>query len=122
MAEGGARELRLPDWPFGAVGRRLLLEALLLEEEQEMPEHGWTKTALEDMAEVGSGGIDEVLAGALQLKLIEHRNGRWLRPATRPPVAVPLLALVEATRVIPDAPIEPIPRRPYRRRSDSDAT
>lgn len=122
MAKGGARELRLPDWPFGAVGRRLLLEALLLEEEQEMPEYGWTKTALENMAEVGSGGIDEVLAGALQLKLIEHRNGRWLRPATRPPVAAPLRALVEATRVILDAPIEPIPRRPYRRRSDSGAT
>jgi len=117
MAEGGARELRLPDWPFGAVGRRLLLEALLLEEEREMPEDGWTKSALEDMADVGAGGIDEVLAGALQLKLIEHRDGRWRRPATRPPVAGPLLALVEATRTIPDEPIEPIPRRAYRRRA-----
>jgi hypothetical protein len=117
MAEGGARELRLPDWPFGAVGRRLLLEALLLEDEKEMPEEGWTKSALEAMAEVGSGGIDEVLAGALQLKLIEHRDGRWRRPETRPSVAVPLLALVEATRTIPDDAIEAIPRRPYRRRA-----
>ena len=121
MAEGGARELRLPDWPFGAVGRRLLLEALLLEEEQKMPDEGWTKSALEDMADVGSGGIDELLAGALQLKLIEHRDGRWRRPATRPHVAIPLLALVEATRSIPDDPIEPIPRRTYRRRSDTGA-
>jgi hypothetical protein len=117
MAEGGARELRLPDWPFGAVGRRLLLEALLLEEEKGMPEEGWTKSALEDMAEVGSGGIDEVLAGALQLKLIEHRDGRWLRPAKPPPVAAPLLALVNASRVIPNDAIQPIPRRAYRRRT-----
>jgi len=93
------------------------LEALLLEEERQMPEEGWTKTALEDMADVGSGGIDEVLAGVRQLKLIEHHNGRWLRPAEHPPVAAPLLALVEASRNLPDDAIEPIPRRPYRRRS-----
>jgi hypothetical protein len=121
MAQGGARELRLPDWPFGAVGRRLLLEALL-GGQRETPEEGWTKTDLEDMAEVGAGGIDEVLAGALQLKLIENRNGRWLPPVTLPPIAVPLRSLVEATRSVPDDPIEPIPRRPYRKRSDTERT
>lgn len=115
MAEGGARELRLPDWPFGAVGRRLLLEALLLED-AEMPEKGWTKGALEDLAKVGTGGIDEVLAGALQLKLIEHRDGRWFRPHAAPDIAAPLRALVESARTIPNRAIKPIPRRPYRRR------
>jgi hypothetical protein len=115
MAEAGARELRLPDWPFGAVGRRLLLEALLLEH-AEMPDKGWTKGGLEDLAEVGTGGIDEVLAGALQLKLVDYRGGRWLRPDGAPPVADPLRALVEAARAIPNQAIKPIPRRPYRRR------
>ena len=87
MAERGARELRLPDWPFGAVGRRLLLQALLLQDQQ-MPKDAWTKGALEDLANVGNRGIDDVLAGALQLKLIEHRHGRWFRPGTPPAVSV----------------------------------
>jgi hypothetical protein len=108
------RELRLPDWPFGAVGRRLLLEALLLEEQ---PGDGWTKDALETRAEVGAGGIDEVLAGALQLRLIEQRDGRWHRAQPLPQIAKPLTALVKASAEVPDEPISPFPRRPYRRRS-----
>jgi len=107
------RELRLPDWPFGAVGRRLLLEALLLEKQ---PPKGWTKDALETRAEVVAGGLDEVLAGALQLRLIEQRDGRWYRPSPLPPIAKPLKALVRATAQVPDQPIAPFPRRPYRRR------
>src|SRR3954453_13913146 len=103
MPSGGARELQLPDWPFGAVGRRLLLEALLLDKQ---PQKGWTKGALESRAEVGAGGLDEVLAGALQLKLIEQREGRWHRPKELPPIARPLKALVTASAKVPKEPID----------------
>lgn len=109
----GARELHLPDWPFGAVGRRLLLEALLIDKP---PAHGWSKGDLEAHADVANGGLDEVLAGALQLKLIEYRQGRWHRPKKLPPIARPLKALVAATADVPDKPIDPLPRRPYKRR------
>lgn len=109
-----ARELRLRDWPFGAVGRRLLLEALLLDEQ---PVKGWTKSALELRAEVGAGGLDEVLAGALELRLIEQRDGRWIRPPDLPPISRQLRALAAASTTIPDAPIPPLPRRSYRRRT-----
>jgi hypothetical protein len=113
MPSGGARALHLPDWPFGAVGRRLLLQALLIETP---PKRGWTKSDLEARAEVGNGGLDEVLAGALQLKLIEQRDGRWHRPEKLPPIARPLKALVEASADVPDTPIDPLPRRTYKRR------
>jgi hypothetical protein len=106
------REVRLPDWPFGAVGRRLLLEALLLDNQ---PPKGWTKGALETRADVTAGGLDEVLAGALQLRLIEQRNGRWYRSSPLPPIAKPLKALVQATSEVPDQRIAPFPRRSYRR-------
>lgn len=108
------RELRLPDWPFGAVGRRLLLEVLLLDRQ---PNDGWTKGALENKTEVGVGGLDEVLAGAVQLRLIEQRDGRWYRVQPLPPIAKPLRALVRASAEVPDEPISPVPRRAYRRRS-----
>ena len=32
----GARGLHLRDWPFGGVGRRLLLEALLIDDQPDM--------------------------------------------------------------------------------------
>jgi hypothetical protein len=108
------RELHLRDWPFGAVGRRLLLETLLLDKQ---PKEGWTKGALESRADVSAGGLDEVLAGALALRLIEQRGGRWFRPHELPPIAKPLRTLVAATVSIPDAQIPPLPRRSYRRRS-----
>jgi hypothetical protein len=117
MSASGARQLRLRDWPFGAVGRRLLLEALLLDEAEEGPSGGWTKRALETRAGVATGGIDDVLAGALQLKLVERRNARWIRPEEQPGIAEPLIALLSVTRSLPDAAIQPIPRRNYRRRS-----
>jgi hypothetical protein len=106
------REIHLRDWPFGAVGRRLLLEALLFDEQ---PERGWTKQALERKAEVQPGGLDEVLAGALELRLIEQHAGRWQRPGKLPPLAKPLKALIAATLDVPDKPIPPLPRRSYRR-------
>jgi hypothetical protein len=110
----GPRSLHLPDWPFGAVGRRLLLEALLIDQQ---PANGWSKGDLEARVNVGNGGLDEVLAGALQLKLIEVGKGRWHRAPKLPPIAGPLTELVRATRRIPDELIQPLPRRPYRRRA-----
>ena len=108
------RELRLRDWPFGAVGRRLLLEALLVDKQ---PQEGWTKAALESRADVGAGGLDEVLAGALALRLIEQRGGRWFCPHELPPIATPLKTLVAASSNIPDVQIPALPRRSYRRRA-----
>jgi hypothetical protein len=114
MPPGGAREVHLCDWPFGSVGRRLLLRALLIDKQ---PKNGWTKAALEARADVGSGGIDEVLAGALQLKLVEQREGRWHRPETLPSIARSLRALVIASADVPDKPIQPLPRRTYTHRT-----
>jgi hypothetical protein len=113
MASGGARKLHLPDWPFGAVGRRLLLEALLIDRQ---PKEGWTKAQLEKRAGVGPGGLDEVLAGAVQLRLIEQTGSRWQRPAELPRIAKPLRALVTAVGAVPDQAIAPLPRRSYVRR------
>ena len=58
-----------------------------------------------------------LLAGALALRLLEHRNGRWYRPDEQPPIAKPLRTLVAASANLPDAAIPPLPRRTYRRRS-----
>jgi hypothetical protein len=106
------RELRLPDWPFGAVGRRLLLEALLLEKQ---PPKGWTKNALETRAEVVAGGLDEVLAGALQLRLIEQRDGRWYRPSPLPPIGKAAQGARPGDRPGARSTHRTLPRRPYRR-------
>src|SRR3712207_6362022 len=104
------KPLRAPDWSFGAVGRRLLLEALLLDDH---PADGWTKQELETHAAVGAGGLDEVLAGALHLRLIGLKDGRWFAPEEWPPLADPLPELVAAVAELPDEPIPPLPRRQY---------
>jgi hypothetical protein len=110
---GGARGLQLNDWPFGAVGRRLLLDALL---RGKQPKGGWTKRALETHAEVGPGGLDEVLAGALELGLLEQQGARWCRTRPLPPIARPLRTLLRASDNVPETPIAPLPRRAYNRR------
>lgn len=109
----GARELRLRDWPYGAVGRRLVLETLLLERQ---PREGWLKSELEERARVRTGGIDVVLAGAVRWRLVERRDdGRWERADPLPDIAGPLEELLELTRNVRDAKIPPLPKRPYRR-------
>jgi hypothetical protein len=105
-----ARTLHLRDWPFGAVGRRLLLQALLLDAP---PEQGWLKRELEQRVAVSPGGVDEVLAGAFHLRLIEQRGQRWHLPEKPPQIASSLEALVRASAMLPDAPIPPLPARPY---------
>ena len=104
------RELHVRDWPFGALGRRLLLEALFLDSQ---PADGWTKRALEKRADVGPGGLDEVLAGAVALGLVERHERRWRRARKLPPIAKPLKQLVAASAVLPDTPIPSFPKRPY---------
>ena len=111
---GGARQIHLRDWPFGAVGRRLLLETLLLERQ---PVEGWTKSALEGRAGVGAGGLDEVLAGAVELGLVANEGGRWRRGHPLPPIATPLRKVLTVTKNLPDQPIPPLPKRPYSRRA-----
>lgn len=107
--------MRVPDWPYGAVGRRLLLEALLLDPQ---PREGWTKTALEHRAGTETGGIDTLLAGAARWQLIERRaDGRWHRAADPVEIASPLEELLKLTRKAKNEPIPPLPKRPYGRRS-----
>jgi len=110
---GGARQLQLHDWPFGAVGRRLLLDVVL---RGPQPKRGWTKQALEGKTNVGTGGVDEVLAGAVQLGLLERRDERWMRPTTLPPIARPMRALLREADKLPSEAIRPLGRRAYTRR------
>jgi hypothetical protein len=109
-----ARTLHLRDWPFGAVGRRLLLQTLLLEAS---PEQGWSKRELEERVSVRPGGLDEVLAGAFHLRLIELRGRRWYAPEQAPQIASSLEAVVRASVALPDAPIPPLPARRYQRQT-----
>ena len=111
----GARPLHLPDWPYGAVGRRRVLEELVL---ASPPPDGWTKAALEDRAGTKPGGIDGVLAGALEWGLVARTTkGSWRRPDVAPAIATPLTELLALTRLAQDRPIAPLPKRPYRRRA-----
>lgn len=109
----GSRKLHLPDWPYGAVGRRRLLEELLL---AQPPADGWTKAALEERADTRPGGIDGLLAGALEWDLVSRApDGLWRRPDVAPKIATPLSELLNLTRLAEDRPIAPLPKRPYRR-------
>jgi hypothetical protein len=107
-------EIRLPDWPFGAACRRGLLDAVLA---PSPPANGWTKTKLEGEVGVGPGGLDEVLAGAMQLGLVQLSDGRWRVAQKLPPIATPLRLVLNETRLLPNSRILPLPTRPYRRHS-----
>lgn len=117
----GARLVHLPDWPFGAVGRRQLLEALLLDRQ---PDGGWTKRGLEERVGVANGGLDDLLAGAIDLGLAGIEDGRIRRVAAideeqiLPPPSTPdlvgaLSEALRAVRALPDRPVRALPRRPY---------
>jgi hypothetical protein len=108
----GSRSIQIRDWPFGSRGRRLFLEAVLL---GEPPAAGWRKTDLEHAAGVERGGADRLLEGAASLDLLRAEGGRWRPGSPPPPLAGPLEQLVALSRELPDAPIAPLPRRPYRR-------
>jgi len=109
----GSRTLRARDWPFGSRGRRLFLEAVLL---GEPPDGGWRKSDLERAADVERGGVDRLLEGAVSLDLLGPDGQRWQPGRPSPRVAGPLEELVRLSRELPDAAIEPLPRRPYGRR------
>ena len=110
----GSRPLRTRDWPFGSRGRRLFLEAVLLDDP---PADGWRKSDLERAAQVERGGVDRLLEGAVSLELLRPYESRWRPGAPSPRVADPLEELVRLSRDLPDAPIDPLPRRTYRRLS-----
>ncbi len=110
----GKRELHVRDWPFGAVGRRLLLEALLIDEQ---PDEGWTMGQLEARAGVGNGGLNAVLPGAVALELLRlAEDAHWHVPSELPPIAKPLRKLVVSATDLADEPIVPLVKREYRRR------
>lgn len=110
----GKRELHLCDWPFGPVGRRLLLEALLIDEQ---PDQGWLMGQLEARAGVGNGGLKAVLPGAIALELLRlAEDGHWHVPDELPPIAEPLRKLVASATELADEPIIPLVKREYRRR------
>lgn len=109
----GARELHLCDWPFGGVGRRLLLEAFLIDEQ---PDGGWTMGELEARAKVKNGGLKTVLPGAVQLGLVtQGDDGRWRVPKKLPAIARSLRKLAVAVADLGDTPIPPLEKREYRR-------
>jgi hypothetical protein len=112
----GSRPLEIRDWPFGSRGRRLFLEAVLLERP---PEAGWSKAELERAAGVERGGADRLLEGANSLDLVRWDGGRWHRGEPPPEIAGPLEELAALSRRLPGEAIAPLPRRPYARRPRS---
>lgn len=109
----GSRALGLRDWPFGSRGRRLLLEAVLLEAP---PPGGWRKVDLERATGVERGGADRLLGGAAALGLLRWDGRRWHPGEPPPELADPLTELVLLSRDLSPAPVAPPPTRPYRRR------
>jgi hypothetical protein len=102
--------VRKPDWPFGSAVRRRALQVLLLEEE---PEKGWSTRSLERAAGVERTGLDKVLRGAADWKLIElNDRRRWKRVVPEPSIAAPLRDLLTAVRSVAD---EPMVERPSQR-------
>jgi hypothetical protein len=111
----GAREMHLCDWPFGGVGRRLLLEALLIDEQ---PDEGWMMGELEARALVKNGGLNTVLPGAVHLGLVWHgEDGRWHVPKKLPAIAAPLRKLTIAAVELGEEVIPTLVKREYKPRS-----
>lgn len=108
-----ARTLHLPDWPFGAAGRRQLLDALLRDEQ---PPNGWRKTELESRMGVANGGLVPHLPGAVDLGLAVVRGGLVHRADEAGDLSDALRTLLERVDALPDRAPLPVPRRPYQRR------
>jgi hypothetical protein len=108
----GARALQAADWPFGAVGRRLLLTEVLT---SAPPESGWRKSDLERVAGVTTGGAEAMLSGLVLWELLDLVDGRFHPRTPAPPVAEPLARLLALTAHV-KGEIPPLPRRPYARR------
>jgi hypothetical protein len=64
---------------------------------------------------VTNGGLDVLLAGAVDLGLATVTDGRVHRTTTLPDIAEPLASLVDHAQGLPDRPPRPLPRRQYRR-------
>jgi len=116
-ARPGAPQLTLRAWPFGAPARRRLLEVLLL---TSAPRDGWTKSGLERACDVSAGTLDDQLAAAVALGLVELRAGRFFRPKPLPGLARSLRATLRQTATVAEARVAPLPRRAYRRADPPD--
>jgi hypothetical protein len=95
------------------VVRRLLLEALL---DTPQPPGGWRKSQLEERTGVRNGGLDALLAGAVDLGLARLEDGRIFVGEPSPTIAPPLLDVLRVAQALPDRPPLALPRRSYRKR------
>ena len=102
------------DWPFGSETKRLLLRAVL---RAPCPEEGWSASDLARFAGRASphGTIDDHLAGMVQLKLLVKEGDRFKRHRPEPVVAQRLDSLLRSLDRLPNARINKLPRREYRK-------
>ncbi len=95
----GAKVLARRDWLFGSRPRRVALEALLAEG----PGESWSKARLARAAGVSPhGGIDEHVAGFLDIGLLERRDGGYALADPPPPYLDSLTKLLRELRGLPD--------------------
>lgn len=95
----GAKVLTPRDWLFGSRPRRIALEALLAEG----PGESWSKARLARAAGVSPhGGIDEHVAGFLDIGLLERRGGGYGLADPPPPYLDSLTKLLRELRRLPD--------------------
>ena len=95
----GAKALTPRDWLFGSRPRRIALEALLAEG----PGESWSKARLARAAGVSPhGGIDEHVAGFVDIGLLERRGGGYGLADPPPPYLDSLARLLRELRRLPD--------------------
>ncbi len=95
----GAKVLTRRDWLFGSRPRRIALEALLAEG----PGEAWSKARLARAAGVSPhGGIDEHVAGFVDIGLLERRDGGYALADPPPPYLDSLTRLLRELRGLPD--------------------
>lgn len=108
----GRRPITKRDWPFGARGRRELLEVVLADD---FSEDGMTATELARRLGMSqNGSLDTHLAGLCQWKLLDREeSGRFIRRVPMPELGLQLSELLRVVRSEPDEPLQPMQRRAY---------
>lgn len=92
----------------------MLLEALLLDPQ---PAKGWRKQDLEARVQVTNGGLEKLLAAAVDLGLATVADGRVISAENPPQIAPALMEVLRIAQALPQRPPLPLPRRSYRRSS-----
>lgn len=90
----------------------MLLEALLIDPQ---PASGWAKQDLEARVQVTNGGLENLLAGAVDLGLATVADGRVSSAPHPPQIVPPLMEVLRIAQELPQRPARPLPRRSYRR-------